>query len=194
MVPHAHASNSPSLNVLNLLQFDDCIFGYSSEQGIVEVQPRCHKGEDNPFTRVSVQKPPDSATILNVVPRRLRYSIHMGDHGLLVSNTARRSLTDVTGAMRESTTITPDSEVFFSCCREPISSTSVLPSFSLRKLHLIQVQVSSLQSISGAVWLGLAGLNKHIQLGVVRKKVVIQTTATYYPAEWHGVHGEKLRF
>ena len=81
MASHAHASDHPSRNVLDLLQFGDCIFSYSSEQGVVEVQPRCHKGVDNPFTSlVSVQEPPDAAYVLNMVQCRLTYSIHLGDH------------------------------------------------------------------------------------------------------------------
>ena len=81
VVPHAHASGHQNRDVLDLLQFGDCIFGYSSEQGVVEVQPRCHKGVDSPFTRVSVQESPDPANGLNILQRRLTYNIHLGDHG-----------------------------------------------------------------------------------------------------------------
>ena len=76
-----HASDHPSCDVLDLLQFGDGIFGYSSVPGVVEVQPRCHKGVDNLFTRVSVQEPPDPANVLNMVQRRVTYSIPLGDHG-----------------------------------------------------------------------------------------------------------------
>ena len=48
----------------------------------------------------------------------------------LVSNTTPRSLTDVTGAMSESPTITPDSQIFFRCWCELMRSTSVLLSCS----------------------------------------------------------------
>ena len=47
VVPHTHTSDHPSHDVLDLLQFGDCIFGYFSEQGVVEVQPRYHNGVDN---------------------------------------------------------------------------------------------------------------------------------------------------
>ena len=80
MRSHAHATDHFSRDVLDLYcsLVTASIFGYSSEQGIVEVQPRCQKGVDNPFTRVSVQELPDPANVLNLVQRRLTYGIHFG--------------------------------------------------------------------------------------------------------------------
>ena len=58
---------------------------------------------------------------------------------MCMSNTAPKSLTVVAGAINDSPTVTTGRAIFDNCCRDPISSTSVLPSFSFRKLLRIQV-------------------------------------------------------
>ena len=124
VVPHAHVSAwPPKLQHFGPPEVGDCIFGFSSEQGIAEVQSRCHKGMNNPFTRVSVQKPPDPANILNVVrtaPTDIQYS-HGGPWSRWRQTLSQGPSLTWLEQIRESPAITWDTEIFYSIyvCHEP---------------------------------------------------------------------------
>ena len=97
---------------------------------------------DNLLARVAVKESPDFANVSDMVASRLSERVYVGTMVMCMSNTALKSLTVVAGAINDSPTVTPGRAIFDNCCRDPISSTSVLPSFSFRKLLRFQVRMS----------------------------------------------------
>ena len=110
---------------------------------IVQVQVRRNECMGNHLARVAVKECPGFANISDMVADRLTERVYMENHGHVhVSNTAPKSPIAVAGAINDSPTVRPGMAILDNCCRDPISNTSVLPSFSFRKLPRIQVQMS----------------------------------------------------
>ena len=131
-------------DVLALLRLGHCFIGQISEQGVIQGQTGRDKGMDNLLALVAVKESPDFADVSDMVlvAGRLREHVYVGTMIRYMSNTAPKCLTTEAGAINDSTTFTPSRAIFDNCCRDPISSTPVLPSFSFRKLLRIQVRMS----------------------------------------------------
>ena len=109
---------------------------------------RGHKGMDQLLTRVPVKEPPDLAYVPNAIATDRHTAVTWGTKVMLVSRMASKSLIVTDRVIMAWPTLTPGIEIFFSWQLEPIASTSVLSSFSLRNFLPIQAQMSLRQSSS----------------------------------------------
>ena len=168
-------------DVLAPLKLGHCVIRQPSEQGVVQV--RRNKCMDNLLAGFAVKESPGFANVSDMVAGRLTERIYVGDHGHVhvkhctqVPDRCRRC------DQRRANSHTRNGDLRYNCCRDRISSTSVLPSFSFRKLHPgTDVMTAFFKSTSGPINVGLDRLHKH--MGVIRVKVVVKTISTDNPTE-----------
>ena len=90
------------------------------------MEARRNKGMDNLLARVAVEESPDLPIFL-MAAGRLRERVGWRNKVTSVSNTPPNSLIAVVvGAINDSPAVALGCAMFDNCCRDPISSTSVL--------------------------------------------------------------------